>query len=292
MQAQGEPEKGTEKDVTPPEFSVTVTPYEREDSNIRGLARIYFEDSFIVNNVNILQGKEKVFVAMPSYKTKQKDENGKDTLVKLVRNQAEMLVTAEKILKQKKEKCSGQNQPEVIIKRLQAEMKKLESSKIADYESYKAGKMEREAFTEKKALIDTRKQEILSATDEMEAKLLVEDEEQRQYQDAFEIKKYIHLEKYDKAVMAALILKAEVVDENRLNVVLSHTTPLKYEPVEVFMSGVDQSSVDKSTEEWLDHIEEKLSYQKWYCGHYHTEKKIDKLEIMFENFDEFCVGME
>ncbi|MCF2643349.1 recombinase family protein [Roseburia hominis] len=144
------------------------------------------------------------------------------TLVKLVRNQAEMLVTAEKILKQKKEKCSGQNQPEVIIKRLQAEMKKLESSKIADYESYKAGKMEREAFTEKKALIDTRKQEILSAIDEMEAKLLIEDEEQRQYQDAFEIKKYIHLEKYDKAVMAALILKAEVVDENRLNVVWKH----------------------------------------------------------------------
>lgn len=48
----------------------------------------------------------------------------------------------------------------------------------------------------------------------------------------------------------------------------------------------------KSTEEWLNHIEEKLSYQKWYCGHYHTEKKIDKLEIMFENFDEFCAGME
>ena len=52
----------------------------------------------------------------------------------------------------------------------------------------------------------------------MGTKLLVEDEEQRQYQDAFEIKKYIH----DKAVMAALILKAEVVDENRLNVVWKH----------------------------------------------------------------------
>ena len=78
----------------------------------------------------------------------------------------------------------------------------------------------------------------------------------------------------------------------KVDMVLSHTTPLKYEPVEVFMSGVDQSRVDKSTEEWLNHIEEKLSYQKWYCGHYHTEKKIDKLEIMFENFDEFCAGME
>lgn len=60
-----------------PEFSVSVTTYEREGSNIRGLVRIYFEDSFIVNNVNILQGKEKLFVAMPSYKTKQTDESGK-----------------------------------------------------------------------------------------------------------------------------------------------------------------------------------------------------------------------
>ena len=56
-----------------------LTSYEREGSNIRELVRICFEDSFIiVNNVNILQGKEKVFVAMPSYMTKQKDENGKD----------------------------------------------------------------------------------------------------------------------------------------------------------------------------------------------------------------------
>ena len=60
-----------------PEFSVSVTPFERDGSNIKGLARIYFEDSFIVNNVNILQGKENLFVAMPSYKTKQTDEHGK-----------------------------------------------------------------------------------------------------------------------------------------------------------------------------------------------------------------------
>jgi len=75
------PEK-TEKNmakggVEPPKFSVTVTPYTKENSNIRGLARIYFEDSFIVNNVNLLQGKEKIFIAMPSYKTKQVDEQGR-----------------------------------------------------------------------------------------------------------------------------------------------------------------------------------------------------------------------
>lgn len=83
--------------------------------------------------------------------------------------------------------------------------------------------------------------------------------------------------------------------ENQLNklgwkvdVVLSHTIPLKYEPAEVFLPGIDQSRVDKSTEEWLDGIEDRLEYEKWYCGHYHTEKKVDRMEIMFENFDVFC----
>ena len=64
-------------EVEMPEFSVSVTPYEKEGSSIRGLARIYFDDSFIVNNVSVLQGKDKLFVAMPAYKTKQIDEQGK-----------------------------------------------------------------------------------------------------------------------------------------------------------------------------------------------------------------------
>ena len=74
-----------------------------------------------------------------------------------------------------------------------------------------------------------------------------------------------------------------------VDVVLSHTVPLKYEPTEVFLEGLDQSKVDRTTEEWLDKIEDRLNYQKWYCGHYHTEKKVDKIEIMFENIKKFGV---
>ena len=69
--------KGMKSSVEMPEFSVTVSPYEKDGSNIKGLARIYIEESFIVNNVNILQGKENIFVSMPAYKTKQIDEQGK-----------------------------------------------------------------------------------------------------------------------------------------------------------------------------------------------------------------------
>lgn len=72
-----------------------------------------------------------------------------------------------------------------------------------------------------------------------------------------------------------------------VDVVLTHTAPLKYEPTEVFLPMINQNLVDKSTEQWLDSIEERLGYQKWYCGHYHTIKKIDKIEFMYDNFDEF-----
>ena len=70
----------------------------------------------------------------------------------------------------------------------------------------------------------------------------------------------------------------------QVDVVFSHTCPLKYEPVEVFLPGIDQSTVDKSTEEWLDTIDSKLHYERWYCGHYHTEKQVDKLRFMFEDY--------
>lgn len=72
---------------------------------------------------------------------------------------------------------------------------------------------------------------------------------------------------------------------NRIDILLSHTCPYKYEPKEVFIRGVNQLMVDKSTEKWLDEIEENTEYCKWYCGHYHTSKKIDKIQFMYEDID-------
>lgn len=59
------------------EFSVKVIPYTQEGSNVIGFARIYFDDCFVINNVTVIQGKENAFVSMPSYKTKEVDENNK-----------------------------------------------------------------------------------------------------------------------------------------------------------------------------------------------------------------------
>ena len=75
----------------------------------------------------------------------------------------------------------------------------------------------------------------------------------------------------------------------KVDAVLSHTTPLRYEPAEAFLSSVDQRGVDKSTETWLGGIEARLDYWRWYCGHYHIEKDIDRLSILFESIREFTV---
>jgi predicted phosphodiesterase len=76
----------------------------------------------------------------------------------------------------------------------------------------------------------------------------------------------------------------------QVDTVFSHTCPLKYEPTEGFLPGIDQSTVDKSTEEWLDSIESRLHYKQWYCGHYHITKKIDKMVFMFKDFRVFSFG--
>lgn len=61
----------------------------------------------------------------------------------------------------------------------------------------------------------------------------------------------------------------------QIGAILSHTCPLRCEPVEMFLSNIDQSRVDKTTEEWLNTLEEKATYRRWFCGHFHTDKEYE-----------------
>lgn len=76
-----------------------------------------------------------------------------------------------------------------------------------------------------------------------------------------------------------------------VDVVLSHTCPAKYTPTEAYFEGIDQSRVDKSTEKWLDGIEDRLGYQRWYCGHWHINKHIDRMDFLFDSVEEFAQGL-
>ena len=101
------------------------------------------------------------------------------------------------------------------------------------------------------------------------------------------------------AVKAAVEQELESMG-NSIYGMLTHTCPLKYLPVEMFMSTRQSAEIrrkprkakhkklfkpdiDRSTEEWLDSLEEKLDYNVWFCGHYHIDKQIDKINMMFHD---------
>lgn len=41
--------------------------------------------------------------------------------------------------------------------------------------------------------------------------------------------------------------------------------------------------IDRSTEIWLGELENKLEYEVWFCGHYHIDKQIDKIQMMYHD---------
>ena len=48
---------------------VEVTKKSKEGSRIRGFARVTIDDCFLINDIRIIEGDEKLFIAMPSRKT-------------------------------------------------------------------------------------------------------------------------------------------------------------------------------------------------------------------------------
>lgn len=85
-------------------------------------------------------------------------------------------------------------------------------------------------------------------------------------------------------IKAAVEARLDVLDWH-VDLVLSHTCPYKYRPTEMFLPGVNQEGVDSSTEEWLDALEDRLDYKRWYCGHWHTDKTIDKLRFLYHTVE-------
>ena len=70
----------------------------------------------------------------------------------------------------------------------------------------------------------------------------------------------------------------------KVDAVLTHTCPESYIPVEALLSGIDQSTVDSGTEEWLGKLEKKLDYHTWYCGHFHCDASIGKVHFLYNDW--------
>lgn len=63
-----------------------------------------------------------------------------------------------------------------------------------------------------------------------------------------------------------------VQKEKSVDLVISHTCPIAYEPRDLFLTSIDQSQIDKSMELYLGEIEAILKYRRWAFGHFHADR--------------------
>ena len=70
-----------------------------------------------------------------------------------------------------------------------------------------------------------------------------------------------------------------------VDTVLTHTCPIKFTPTEAMFPGLDQSKIDKTTELWLDGIEDRLTYRHWFCGHWHINKQVGNFHFLMEDYE-------
>lgn len=74
-----------------------------------------------------------------------------------------------------------------------------------------------------------------------------------------------------------------------IDIMLTHTCPLRFEPKEFFLDGIDQSTVDTSTEEFFDGLYEQFPADHkpmWYFGHFHGDKYTDDYVMLYRDIIE------
>lgn len=65
---------------------------------------------------------------------------------------------------------------------------------------------------------------------------------------------------------------------NEYEYIISHTAPLEMEPTWLFMRGIDQSTVSKRMEKFLQRVKNGTNYSCWIWGHYHDDHAWRRIE--------------
>ena len=81
-------------------------------------------------------------------------------------------------------------------------------------------------------------------------------------------------------------ISAENFGQN-FDFILSHTCPISWEPTDLFLSMIDQSTVDKSMELWLEEFKDEIQWNVWLFGHYHADRlERPHVEMFFKDMED------
>lgn len=72
----------------------------------------------------------------------------------------------------------------------------------------------------------------------------------------------------------------------KFDFVLSHTCPYSWQPTDLFLGCIDQSTVDNSMEIWMDELKETFNWNIWLFGHFHADRiERPHVEQMYTDYE-------
>ena len=76
------------------------------------------------------------------------------------------------------------------------------------------------------------------------------------------------------------------VHDMKFDFVLSHTCPYSWQPFNLFLNGINQSTIDNTMEKWMDDLKNEISWDSaWLFGHFHEDNVIrPHVEMLMYNF--------
>ena len=71
-----------------------------------------------------------------------------------------------------------------------------------------------------------------------------------------------------------------------IDFIFTHTCPHEWEPADLFLGAIDQCSVDKSMETWMDKVKDICNWHVWLFGHYHADRlERPHVEMFYKDLD-------
>ena len=72
-----------------------------------------------------------------------------------------------------------------------------------------------------------------------------------------------------------------------IDFIFSHTCPYDWEPRDLFLGSVNQSTVDNSMEHWMNEIKDNIHYDVFCFGHFHDDRLVrPHVEMYYNNMEE------
>lgn len=95
---------------------------------------------------------------------------------------------------------------------------------------------------------------------------------------AYSVDKYYRLQRGSFWNESELLTDEEMLQctidltNQKVDFVFTHTCPICWEPTDLFLSSVNQASVDKSMELFLEEIAQCFDWKIWCFGHFHADR--------------------